>query len=124
MRTSVENTVSTVSSVAMVGLNPTQNNTPRLLRVPFGTIAVELRHARPCRCPVRPQTMLTVLTQRPPLLSGNWDKSYWGGSLPTELSAAFEARARRGAKAKLFMLGGNQAVRLPAEFRFEGSEVE
>jgi antitoxin VapB len=28
------------------------------------------------------------------------------------------------AKAKLFMTGGSQAVRLPAEFRFEGSEVE
>jgi virulence-associated protein VagC len=26
-------------------------------------------------------------------------------------------------KAKLFMTGGGQAVRLPAEFRFEGSEV-
>jgi antitoxin VapB len=28
------------------------------------------------------------------------------------------------AKAKLFMTGGSQAVRLPAEFRFEGEEVE
>jgi antitoxin VapB len=28
------------------------------------------------------------------------------------------------AKAKLFMTGGSQAVRLPVEFRFEGSEVE
>ena len=28
------------------------------------------------------------------------------------------------AKAKLFMTGGSQAVRLPAEFRFEGSEVD
>jgi antitoxin VapB len=27
-------------------------------------------------------------------------------------------------KAKLFMTGGSQAVRLPAEFRFEGDEVE
>jgi antitoxin VapB len=27
-------------------------------------------------------------------------------------------------KAKLFTTGGSQAVRLPAEFRFEGSEVE
>ena len=27
-------------------------------------------------------------------------------------------------KAKLFMNGGSQAVRLPAEFRFEGTEVE
>jgi antitoxin VapB len=27
-------------------------------------------------------------------------------------------------KAKLFMTGGGQAVRLPAEFRFEGSEVD
>ncbi len=27
-------------------------------------------------------------------------------------------------KAKLFMTGGSQAVRLPAEFRFEGSEVD
>jgi antitoxin VapB len=27
-------------------------------------------------------------------------------------------------KAKLFITGGSQAVRLPAEFRFEGSEVE
>jgi antitoxin VapB len=27
-------------------------------------------------------------------------------------------------RAKLFMIGGNQAVRLPAEFRFEGDEVE
>ena len=27
-------------------------------------------------------------------------------------------------KAKLFMSGGSQAVRLPAEFRFEGSEVD
>jgi antitoxin VapB len=26
-------------------------------------------------------------------------------------------------KAKLFTTGGSQAVRLPAEFRFEGSEV-
>lgn len=31
---------------------------------------------------------------------------------------------RRMAKAKLFMTGGSQAVRLPAEFRFEGSEVD
>ncbi len=28
------------------------------------------------------------------------------------------------AKAKLFMSGGSQAVRLPAEFRFAGSEVD
>jgi antitoxin VapB len=28
------------------------------------------------------------------------------------------------AKAKLFMTGGSQAVRLPAEFRFEGNEVD
>ena len=28
------------------------------------------------------------------------------------------------AKAKLFMTGGSQAVRLPAEFRFEGDEVD
>ena len=28
------------------------------------------------------------------------------------------------AKAKLFMTRGSQAVRLPAEFRFEGSEVD
>jgi antitoxin VapB len=28
------------------------------------------------------------------------------------------------AKAKLFTTGGSQAVRLPAEFRFEGNEVE
>ena len=27
-------------------------------------------------------------------------------------------------KAKLFKTGGSQAVRLPAEFRFEGEEVE
>jgi len=27
-------------------------------------------------------------------------------------------------KAKLFMTGGSQAVRLPAEFRFEGSQVD
>jgi antitoxin VapB len=27
-------------------------------------------------------------------------------------------------KAKLFMTGGSQAVRLPAEFRFEGAEVD
>ena len=27
-------------------------------------------------------------------------------------------------KAKLFTTGGSQAVRLPAEFRFEGSEVD
>ena len=27
-------------------------------------------------------------------------------------------------KAKLFTTGGSQAVRLPAEFRFEGDEVE
>ena len=27
-------------------------------------------------------------------------------------------------RAKLFTIGGSQAVRLPAEFRFEGDEVE
>jgi antitoxin VapB len=27
-------------------------------------------------------------------------------------------------KAKLFMTGGSQAVRLPSEFRFEGTEVD
>ena len=27
-------------------------------------------------------------------------------------------------RAKLFMIGGSQAVRLPAEFRFEGDEIE
>jgi virulence-associated protein VagC len=64
--------------------------------------------------------MLTVLTQRPPLLSGNWDESYWRGLLPPELSAAFEALARRGAKAKLFMIGGSQPVRLTAELRVRG----
>jgi antitoxin VapB len=31
---------------------------------------------------------------------------------------------RRMTKAKLFMTGGSQAVRLPAEFRFEESEVD
>jgi antitoxin VapB len=29
----------------------------------------------------------------------------------------------RAAKAKLFMHGGSQAVRLPKEFRFQGTEV-
>jgi len=43
--------------------------------VPFATTAIDLARARPCQ--VRPQTMLTVLTQRPPLLSNNWDESYW-----------------------------------------------
>ena len=38
----------------------------------------------PAKCPVRLQTMLTVLTQRPPLLSGNWDESYWRGSSPPD----------------------------------------
>ena len=61
----------------MVGLNLARNNIPRVRRVPFGTIAVELRHARPRRCPVRSQTMLTVLMQTPAFLSGNWDESYW-----------------------------------------------
>jgi hypothetical protein len=33
--------------------------------------------------------MLTVLTQRPPFLSGNWDESYWRGpSRPLWRSAA------------------------------------
>ena len=30
----------------------------------------------------------------------------------------------RDEKAKLFTIGGSQAVRLPAEFRFEGDEVD
>jgi antitoxin VapB len=51
--------------------------------------------------------MLTVLTQRPPLLSGNWDESYW-----------------RGPSRPLWRSAAAQAVRLPAEFRFEGSEVD
>lgn len=73
----------------IVGPSPAQNNIPRVSPVPFGTIAVELVHAQPRRCPVRPQTMLTVLTQRPPLLSGNWDESYWRGpSRPLWRSAA------------------------------------
>ena len=55
-----------------MGPNPAQH-IPRVSPVPFGTIAVELVHAPPCRCPVWPQT---VLTQRPPLpLSGNWDEN-------------------------------------------------
>jgi antitoxin VapB len=37
---------------------------------------------------------------------------------------AATAQERVMAKAKLFMTGGSQAVRLPAEFRFEGSEVD
>jgi antitoxin VapB len=51
--------------------------------------------------------MLTVLTQRPPLLSGNWDESYW-----------------RGPSRPLWRSAAAQAVRLPVEFRFEGSEVD
>ena len=58
---------------AMLGLNPGSERIPRILPVPFGTIAVEARHARPCRCPVRPQTMLTVLTQRPRLIVTSLD---------------------------------------------------
>jgi hypothetical protein len=76
----------------IVGPSPAQNNIPRVSPVPFGTIAIELVHAQSCRCPVRPQTMLTVLTQRPPLLSGNWDESYWRGPSPTE--TPIEAPAR------------------------------
>ena len=38
--------------------------------------------------------MLTVLTQKPTFLLGNWDKSYWRGSLLTELSAPIEVVAR------------------------------
>jgi antitoxin VapB len=34
------------------------------------------------------------------------------------------AEERAMTKAKLFTTGGSQAVRLPAEFRFEGSEVD
>ena len=81
MRTSLENTVSTVSTVLRkAGPNPAQNNSPGVRQVPFATITVELARARSRRCPVRPQTMLTVLTQRPAFLSGNWDNSKLGGS--------------------------------------------
>ena len=34
------------------------------------------------------------------------------------------AEERAMTRAKLFMTGGSQAVRLPAEYRFEGSEVD
>jgi len=50
----------------------TQNNSPEVRHIPFATTAVDLARAHPCRCPVGPQTMLTVLTQGPPFLSGNW----------------------------------------------------
>ncbi len=41
---------------------PTQNNSPEVRHIPFATTAVDLARAHPCRCPVGPQTMLTVLT--------------------------------------------------------------
>jgi hypothetical protein len=41
---------------------PTQNNSPEVRHIPFATTAVDLARAHPCRCPVGPHTMLTVLT--------------------------------------------------------------
>jgi hypothetical protein len=70
MRSFPENTVSTVSSVNDVDPEPTQNNSPEVRHIPFATTAVDLARAHPCRCPVGPQTMLTVLTQRSSFLSG------------------------------------------------------
>jgi len=40
------------------------------------------------------------------------------------IGCIYFAEERAMAKAKLFMSGGSQAVRLPAKFRFEGSEVD
>ena len=57
---------------AIVDPEPTQNNSPEVRHIPFATTAVDLARAHPCRCPVGPQTMLTVLTQEPPFLSRNW----------------------------------------------------
>ena len=57
MRTSLENTVSTVSSVSSVrdsGPEPGSEQQSSDPAGAFGTIAVELVHAQPCTCPVRP----------------------------------------------------------------------
>jgi hypothetical protein len=40
------------------------------------------------------------------------------------IGCIYFAEERAMAKAKLFMSGGSQAVRLSAKFRFEGSEVD
>jgi hypothetical protein len=37
--------------------------------------------------------MLTVLTQKPAFLSGNWDKSYWGAQLPTSKPKRYHSEA-------------------------------
>ena len=39
-------------------------------------------------------------------------------------SLGIDRRRKRAMRAKLFRNGRSQAVRLPAEFRFEGTEVE
>ena len=54
----------------------------------FALWAFDPAPARPVTWPIRPQTMLTVLTQRPPFLSRNWSESYRRGPLPSELSTA------------------------------------
>ncbi len=57
-----------------------RTNISRVRPVPFVTTAVDMTRAQPCRCSVGSQAMLTVLTQRIPFLSGNWDDSHWSAS--------------------------------------------
>jgi hypothetical protein len=59
--------------------------------------------------------MLTVLTQRPPLLSGNWDESYWREPSPTEFSAAIEAPARRSTGAFEAAIIADYEARTPVD---------
>ena len=72
MRTSPK--IPSAPASTKAGPNPAQNNSPGARQIPFVTKTVELARVQPWRWQVWPQTMLTVLTQRPAFLSGNWDR--------------------------------------------------
>jgi hypothetical protein len=59
-----------------MSLDPDQSDVSRVRLVPLVTTVVDLTRAQACRCSAGKQTVLMVLTQKPPFLSGNWDESY------------------------------------------------
>ena len=80
MRTSVENTVSTVSSVSSVAMaGPNPGSEQQSSANPVCDDKYQPGVPNPAKCPVRLQTMLTVLTKSHLSFSGDWDESYWRG---------------------------------------------
>ena len=74
-----------------MSLDPDQSDISRVRLVPLVTTVVDLPRAQACRCSAGKQTVLTVLTQKLPFLSGNWNESYWRGPLLTEAHGRWQA---------------------------------